>query len=190
MKYIPGITDRTELDVSGRTAKAFINVVDWVRIYNNAKIASLIVSFLIDQEIQFDAVETPVITKIPYVADLNKLLGNIERARAAAGLPAIPGLVEIKDDWLSGSAPATPTYLDANDWEKVIEVIFNSFAASLDFRVYCGVAATGQTRFYQNRWRVYPNWVQDSLTPVRRNRSGISISGAGLTRNNLGRRYD
>jgi len=190
MRYTPGITDRTELDVSGRTAKAFINVIDWVRIYNNSKIINLIVEFLNDQEIEFNEIETPVITKIPYVADLNTLLGNIERARVAACFPVIPGLVEIKDDWLSGSAPTTPTYLDANDWEKVMEVILQSFAAVLDYRVYCGVAATGQQRFYQNRWRIYPNWVQESVSPVRRNRTGIAVSGAGLTINNLGRRYD
>lgn len=186
--YTTPIFDRTVDDISARTAKAFFNLSDWMRVYGNAQIVNAIVSAL-NGHIAFDTVVEPTITTIPTVTELNTLLANIERLRVGSGLPPIEGITSIKHDWIEGSAADAPDYLDANDWEKVLDVIFHSVVLSTDYRVYCGVAGAGQPRLYQARWRVH-GWVPDSVSPVRRARTGVATTNTGLTRNNSFRRYD
>lgn len=188
MRYITAISDRTALDITNRTAKAFMNVADWQRIYNNAQMADTLVSFLLSTGITFDAIADPTITTIPTVTQLNTLLANIERVRVASGLPAITGLVEITSIWTAGSAANAPDYLDVNTWEQVLSIIYLTIGLSVEYSVYCGVSATGQPRFYQHRFRQY-GWVLPSPSPVRRARTNAAACGAGLTRNNGFRRY-
>lgn len=166
MRYIEPIKDRTITDVTSKTAKAFFNVADWQRIYNNTQITKALVDFLLSISVTFDTLTTPTITTIPTVAQLNTLLANIERIRLAVE-PTVTGLPIIKDDWEYGIGKESPDYLDANDWENVLDVIYNTI----------GIESG------------YTGWISDSGSPVRRARAGVATSGTGLTRNNYFRRY-
>lgn len=187
MKYTTPITDRTALDVTNKTAKAFFNVADWQRIYNNTQVTKALVDFLLSINITFNTVATPTITTIPTVTELNTLLANIERIRLASNLPAITGLTEITSAWLAGSSVDAPDYLDVNEWEKVIESIRSNIINAVDYAIHCGVATSGQVRFYQARWRKYA-WIENSETPSRLPRTGLAITGTGLQRQNTYRR--
>jgi hypothetical protein len=189
MRYIEPINDRTALDVTNKTTKAFFNIADWLRVYNNTQVVNALVSFLLSMGITFNAVGEPTITTFPTVTDVNTLLANIERIRLAAQLPAITGLVEITSAFTEGGAGNAPDYLDANDWENALHIILNAFPAMVEYVVFCGVGATGQPRFYQHRFRQYA-WVALSASPTRLTRLGFATSGTGLTRNNSFRRYD
>ncbi len=166
MRYTIPITNRTASDVTNRTAKAFFNIADWQRIYNNTQVTKALVDFLLSISVTFDTLSAPTITTIPTVTQLNTLLANIERIRIAAD-PTVTGLPEIKDDWTAGPGSPSPDYLDVNDWENVLDVIYNTIGMESG----------------------YTGWIPDSLTPVRRARAGISTSGRNLTYNNGFRRY-
>jgi hypothetical protein len=189
MRYIAPVTDRSAADIANKTAKAFFNVADWQRVHNNAQVTKALVDFLLSINVTFDAVIEPTIATVPTVAQLNALLGNIDRLRIESSLPAITGLAEITSDWQSGTGANAPDYLDANEWEQVLDVILNSVAKAVEYQIYCGVANVGQMRFYQSRWRKYA-WVQNAVSPVRSHRTGIAVSGAGITWNNGFRRYN
>lgn len=187
--YTTPIYDRTLADVESQTAKAFLNVVDWLRIYNNTEIVNEILNTLLSSTVTFDTVTEPTITTIPTVTQLNTLLANIERIRVAACLPTIEGVSAIASDWVAGSSEDAPTYLDVNEWEKVLDVVFSCLAPAADYTVYCGVGAVGQPRFYQHRFRRLV-WVAPSATPIRTPRTNSAICGVGLMRQNGFRRYD
>jgi len=188
MKYKAPIVDRSLADIAARTSKAFFNARDWQRVYDNAKITNALVAYLTSVAIQFDIIADPTVYSIPTATELNALLANIERIRVSAGFPAIDGLVEIKDDWTAGSAATAPDYLDANDWERVIDILISTIGSLTEYVIYCGVSAAGQPRFYQHRFRQY-DWVPLAETPTRRARANVAVAGAGLTRNNGYRRY-
>lgn len=188
MKYKAPIIDRSLADIAARTSKAFFNASDWQRVYGNAEITNALVAYLTKVSIQFDIIPDATIATVPTVSELNALLANIERIRVSAGFPAINGLVEIKDDWAAGSAATAPDYLDANDWERVLDILISTIGSLTEYVVYCGVSAAGQPRFYQHRFRQY-DWVQAAETPLRRARTNVAVTGAGLTRNNGYRRY-
>lgn len=189
MKYMsPAVYDRSLDDLTNKTAKAYFNVVDWIRIHNNAEFINILISFLLKMDIAFDEEVAPTINTIPTADDLNRLIGNIERIRATNNLPEITGLAELKVNWGSGSASAAPDYLDANSWEWAIEVLLNKVPIMVEYVCYCGVASVGQISIYQKRFRQY-RWVEDLPTPYRRARLGNAACGIGLTRNNTFRRY-
>ena len=72
--YTTPIYDRTLADVESQTAKAFLNVVDWLRIYNNTEIVNEILNTLLSSTVTFDTVTAPTIATIPTVTQLNTLL--------------------------------------------------------------------------------------------------------------------
>lgn len=185
----PVITDRSPADIAAQTTKAFFNVLDWQRIYNNAEVTKQIVDFLLGLNITFNTVGSVSITTIPTVAELNTLLANINRIYQASGLQTTLGLELIKEDWQDGTTVQSPNYINANEWENLVNKIFTSITPVFDYRIYCGVAGAGQLRFYQHRWRVYP-WVAESANPVRRLRTGRGVMGRSLTFQNKFRRYD
>lgn len=190
MTYTQPVYDRTLDDIENQTAKAFFNVADWMRIHRNTQIAGELMAFLLSVNISFDTVELPTITTIPTVAQLNTLLANIERVRVSTCLPEISGVAEITHNWQAGSSMSAPTYLNANEWERVLDMIYCSIARAVEYQPYCGVFSSGQARFYQHRFRQFPAWITSSIAPVRHARAGIAISGAGLTRANGFRRYE
>lgn len=187
-KYITPIYDRTASDITSQTAKAFFNVADWVRIYGNAEIVNEVINTLLSIGVTFDTVTTPTITTIPTVTQLNTLLANIERIRVAACLPEITGLTAITSAWTAGSSADAPTYLDVNEWEQVLDIVFSMISHSVEYQPYCGVFAVGQPRFYQHRFRQF-NFVSPSATPTRKPRANAASTGTGLTRQNGFRRY-
>ena len=187
--YQTPVTDRTADDIVNQTAKAFFNVSDWLRIYNNTQVVNALVEFLLDIDIAFDALSTPTITTIPTVAQLNTLLLNIERIRLASGFPAIDGLTEIVTSWADGTSADAPTYIEANQWEQVLDTIYRSIARSVEYQPYCGVLGAGQSRLWQHRFRQYSEWVAYNPNPVRHARTGCAVAGTGLTRSDGFRRY-
>jgi hypothetical protein len=188
MKFTDPIYDRTSTDITNRTAKAFINIVDWVRINGNTEILHALIESLMSIGVDFTTLPTPTITTFPTVAQINSLITNIENIRINSGLPSALGIVELFDEWSAGMWGQTPGYEDVNDWERDLYIIFNNLAASVEYTIYCGVATVGQTRFYQHRWRQY-SWVPDSASPVRRPRTNNAICGSGIMRQNGFRRY-
>lgn len=185
----PIVTDRVLADVTNETVKGFYNVADWQRLYHNAQVAKVLVDWVLSLNITFNVVEDVAITTIPSVNDLNILLANINRIYQSSTLQQTLGLALLNEAWADGTATASPDYLDANEWESLLDAVYTSIAPVLDYRVYCGVPAVGQPRFYQHRWRTF-EWVADAVAPVRRERTGMAICSAGLTRNNGFRRYD
>ena len=186
MKYRTPIIDRIAQDVEDETSKAHFNVADWTRVYENSEYVTELVNILNCAGIVFDDLAYPTITTIPTIAEFNAMLANIERLRLACGMD---GLTAIKDDWKEGTASDAPDYLNANEWERVIDIILNSIGASVDYQIHCGVSATGQPRFYQARWRIFTGYIPDAGSPTRKPRTGIATCGVGLTRNNSYRRY-
>ena len=166
MRYTTPITDRTAADVTNKTSKVYFNIADWLRVYNNTQVTKALVDFLLSTSVTFDTLSTPTTETIPTITEFNTLLANIERIRLAAE-PTVTGLSEIKDDWTAGPGAPSPDYLNANDWENVLDVIYNTIGTESG----------------------YTDWVEDSITPVRRARAGISTSGRGLMYNNGFRRY-
>jgi len=188
MKYIEPVIDRSAEDVANRTVKAFFNVADWQRIYNNEQVTRLLVEFLRGVSIDFDTLSAVTTATIADAAALNTLLLNIERIRLESELTFMPGMDAVASDWGVGTGADSPDYLDANHWEEVLHIIFNMLPGLVESMIYCGVSATGQPRFYQHRFRQF-GWVKPSASPVRRARCAVAAAGAGLTRNNGYRRY-
>lgn len=189
-KYQDPIYDRTAQDIEDKVAKAYFNLLDFERIYHNAIITGNVVDTFMGSTTILTPLTAPTITSIPAVSLINTLIENIELVRVASGLPEIEGLAELKHDWLAGSGASGIDYEDVNEWEKAIHTIIGYIEESVSYRVYCGVSAVGQPRFYQNRWRVFFSGVPDSLTPVRRTRMNVGNCGTGLTMQNRFRRYD
>lgn len=190
MRYIEPITDRSATDVTNKTAKAFLNVADWLRIYQNQQVVKAFVDFILSMNITFSPFAVPTITSVPNITMLNTLLENIENIRQAEGLPIIEGIDEaINHDWGEGAGADAPDYLDVNQWEYILDAIYNSIGTVLDYRVYAGVCNAGQPRFYQARWHTFA-WVQDAVSPVRRARAGVAKANGTLTWNNGFRRYE
>lgn len=188
-KYLDPIIDRSASDITNRTSKAFMNVADWVRIYGNSNVLHAVAEFCLGVSLTFDSISSPTILSWGLAANLNKLLTNIERVRTQSSLPAIPGIAQLKTDWAEGGAAESPDYLDVNSWEQTIGLLLQAISSTLDYRVYCGVAAVGQPRFYQARWRQFTGWVGPAASPVRRARTNVAACNVGMTRLNFFRRY-
>lgn len=182
------VYDRTATDITNKTAKAFFNVSDWLRVYGNSELANALVELYTGLSVPFTTLAAPAITTFPSVTAINSLIQNIDNCRAAAYLPAATGIVALDYDFTEGPGGTAPDYTDVNAWEQDLKIIRDALTAAVDYRIYCGVAATGQARLYQNRWRRFP-WVQDAASPVRRPRGGVCASGQNMTRQNRFRRY-
>jgi hypothetical protein len=180
--YITPIYDRTKADIDAKTAKAYFNISDWLRIEANTAFVKSLVDAVLDTTIAQNTLTEPTITTFPTATEINEFLENIEVIRQTVGLPA-SFTPAIKITWQEGFGAVSPDYEDANLWEQVLTFIFIYLVKITDYRVYCGVSTVGQARFYQHRWRVYP-WWDYPFDIVRTSRSGIATTGASLTRNN------
>lgn len=129
MSYTTPVTDRTAADLLARNSKAFFNVADWTRIYNNAELVAGLI-WVIGDDPQWESVATiPTITTIPVVADFNTLTGNIERTRLAAlNTDTIPGIsTEIETGYTAGASYPTFNYRDVNLWESTLDTIWDFY---------------------------------------------------------------
>lgn len=155
LSYITPIFDRTIVDIQTKTPKAFLNVSDWNRIYGNAAYASNYVATLFGVAIPFDVISAPDTFSFASVADVNKLLANINR---------IPVTIDLAPDtisrlslvyWMAGPYVKAPDYEAVNRWEYIIDQIIVICTVTASYWVHSGVGACGQTRFWQNRFRSY-----------------------------------
>jgi len=190
VKYTTPIADRIRADVDNRTPKGFINVVDWLRIYDNSQFANALVKALSGADVSFTLVARPDVFTIPDVKDLNAILANIERVRKAARMPdGVANNVEISALFQAGATKLAPTYDDVNVWELVIDAIVKAMRRGTEYRAYPGLCDPGLPFDHQTQWIGFQSWVKPSLTPVRRARCGLTVCGAGIMRNNGFRRY-
>ncbi len=151
--WVTPITDRSAADILDRTSKAFFNIADWVRINGNTEVVRALVETALSLSITPHTLTEPTTTVFPSAEDINHLIDNIDMLREAACLPDSL-IVPLKHDWLEGILSDAPDYLDVNDWENDLLVIWSLLPAAADYFVYCGVAACGQPRFWQNQFRM------------------------------------
>jgi len=153
MAWVTPITGRVPADLIARNSKAFLNVADWVRIDGNTtEVQGQILSLLGLIVILID-LDAPAITAHPSAGSINDLVENIERVRIGAALPPAIGLVELKTDWQPGNGAPAPNYTHVNAWERNLDLLHEYLPNAAAYKVFCGVAATGQPRFFQHRWR-------------------------------------
>ena len=95
----------------------------------------------------------PTITHFPTAAEINQLVHNIETVRTGAGVPLEIGLSVLKTTWLPGNGAPAPDYTDVNAWEENLRLLHALLPVAAGYVVSCGVAAAGQARFFQHRWR-------------------------------------
>ncbi len=153
MSWSSPITDRDFGDILARSAKAFFNISDWSRINDNTMVVHDLASSLLGIDADLVGLDTPAIDHFPAADEINALIANIEAVRAAACLPAAAGVVVLAHAYLSGSGTNAPDYLAVNAWEMNLLRLYELIPAAADYAVQCGVAATGQSRFYQHQWR-------------------------------------
>jgi hypothetical protein len=185
MAWTEPIYDRVLADITNKTSKGFFNVADWVRINGNTQIVNALINVLKSLNITFDTLTPPTIATIPNIDDVNDFVDNIERIRAASGVPLATGLVALKNDYTSGGI--TPDYTTVNDWERDLDLLRSYLIKAAYFTPYCGVPSVGQTRFWQVRFRRFPFAAPDNS--IRSPRAGVAICGSGLQRQNNFRRY-
>lgn len=153
MAWVSAVTDRTAADIAARNAKAFLNVADWTRIDGNtSEVAGQFLS-LWGETVTLIDLDTPTTSDIPSAGNINDLVTNIERLRAAAYFPAGIGLVALKDDYEAGSAAQSPDYTDVNAWEENLDLMHTYLPCAAGYAVRCGVAEVGQARFWQSQFR-------------------------------------
>jgi hypothetical protein len=128
MSYTTAIFDRSATDITNRTSKAFLNIADWSRVYNNSQLVNSLAAIMLDTPIAFTLITAPTITSIPNVTDLNTLTGNIETLRVAVSSESITGTTQaIKDDWEAGHDKPSPTYVHVNLWESTLDAIWEYY---------------------------------------------------------------
>lgn len=131
MSYTTAVTDRTLADVQANNSKAYMNVADWTRIYENSKLVSSLAEIELGSAIAFALIDTPTTSTIPTITWLNNLTGNIEALRVAVAGESITGTTTpIKDDWEAGVNKDAPDYIDVNLWESTVDVIWSHYNGS------------------------------------------------------------
>ena len=156
MSYTTPITDRSAADIAAKNSKAFFNVSDWTRIYNNSSETNSAIDTALGLSIAFTTLTTPTNATIPTVSEINSFLANIERMRSALSSNiADSEFVEIKDDWIAGQSNSAPNYTHVNSWGKVIDIIYQVYKPTyVTERVpICGVAQCGTGLLRQNMFR-------------------------------------
>lgn len=122
MSYITPVTDRAQSDIDALNSKAYFNVADWQRIYNNARLMIDVANILGGFSLGWDSLTDPSTTSFPSVTDFNTLLENIELARQAVDIPEAQ--TAIKYDWVAGLDYPSPNFNHVNQWESVIDAIW------------------------------------------------------------------
>jgi hypothetical protein len=177
------VYDRTVQDIERLTVKAYFNLADWTRIYENAEALNDLLNDLLELGVPFTTITEPIITDMPDVHDLNDLLENIELLRLATGLPNYEGMTELKIDWEGGTRADSPTYVHVNQWEYTEAKIKTLLSRLANQIVVCGVPSCGQSRLWQQRFRRY--YLGTLLeSSYRFTRTSLAQCGASLSYNN------
>lgn len=153
MAWVEPVVDRTQADIVNRTAKAFLNIADWQRIDGNTSEAQAVILAELGVNVMLEDLTPPTITDFPSADEINTLIENIERLREGAMLPVGTGIAALKHDYQPGPAAPAPNYEAVNAWEKNLKLLYELAPNAAGYLVYCGVAATGQPRYWQHRWR-------------------------------------
>lgn len=183
------VYDRTATDVANRVAKAFFNVTDWLRVYENTIQDQGVLNALMAQEVVLTDLANPTMYQLVDVDEINSLVANIDLLREYTAVNISTGLIPLPHDYLAGPGATAPSYLTVNDWEQDLLLIREILVRYADYRISCGVAACGQLRFWQSRFQNWMEYIQDDPTPAQSARTGIAVSGARLLDNNFFRRY-
>jgi len=121
--YTTAIIDRVLSDITTPTSKGYMNVVDFVRIYENAKLVNSLTAIMLASPIAFTYVTAPTIATISgtYVM-FSTLLANIELIRLAVVALAIAGTSTVIESNIQ-----TFDYRDVNLWESTLDAIWNYY---------------------------------------------------------------
>jgi hypothetical protein len=152
MSWTTPIYDRSATDILNRTSKAFFNVVDWMRVYNNCIEIRTLFDTLGYRSCTLNVIAEPTTVTIPTPADFNKLVENVVMLQDVASFPETVGLVTLKYDYTGGSNADAPNYQDINSIEENTYLLYTMVQTISDYAVQCGVANCGQPRFWQHRF--------------------------------------
>jgi hypothetical protein len=183
-KWRQAVFDRTEQDLVQRTAKAFLNVSDWLRIHGNTEQVQAFIRLMLSLDVELEPLTAPTVASFPSAGEINSLIENIDRLREAVSLPDGAGLVALRHNYVPGSGAEAPDYRAVNDWERDLWLVRDLLARALDYLVWPGVGNCGQPRFWQARFRAWPRYVKPVFVPKRMARCGVAFSGAPLARQN------
>ena len=148
--YITPIFDRNSNDILQKTDKAFFNAIDYLRIDNNTKYAKELVERAYGT-IQLETIEEPNIGDIIYPEDINILVRNIITVQDKAIF------ANTKSYKLSAQYEQNglfPDYFEINKWEKVIDIIVQTYKQFYTGRIpITGKAVAGLKLMLQNYFR-------------------------------------
>ena len=153
MAWVTPITDRVLSDITTPTSKGYFNVADWERIDGNVDVIKAMLDAADYLDIPLNTLITPTITTIPDVDDINDFIENIVLLQESASLPIGLGLVTLTYNYVGGANFTVPDFEDVNDWENNLLILYDVLPRVIDYQIHCGVAAVGQLRLWQNRFR-------------------------------------
>jgi hypothetical protein len=123
MTYTTAISDRVLSDITTPTAKGYMNVLDWVRIYENSKLVNSLAAIMLATPIVFTYITAPTTSTIAGTYALfNALLINIELIRLAVVALSIAGTSTVIESDIQSF-----DYVDVNLWESTLDAIWNYY---------------------------------------------------------------
>lgn len=150
MAWTTPVTDRAPADIIARNSKAFLNVADWTRIYENTIHVRALYETITGLS-TFTTLTPPTITTVPTVTSLNTLLINIQNLIDISA--ALVTIAAINTSWGTGNV-VSPNYQDVNTWELALKTLYDFRATLLLLRFpRTGVALTGTGLTRQNGFR-------------------------------------
>jgi len=181
--YMDPTYDRTQDDIDNKTAKAYMNVRDWNRIWNNTYVLIRAIEYYTDtmllevldpinEDPEIEMFEQAVMSDHPFFNDyravyivaqqINNLYVYATMTYYQYGMPAI---------WTSFTAGPNGRGLNfdhVNSWELRVHLMYTNLAAHFSFS----------------------SWVPNSVSPVRSPRTFVASAGSDLTNQNYFRQYD
>ena len=124
MSYTTPIIDRTQSDITAKNSKAFLNVTDWERIYENALETNNCIAAKTGTNVEFTEIGAISTATVPTKTMVNTLCGNIENMRVWEESIFGLGLAAVKHNWLEGYSQPAPSYTHVNQWENTVDKIY------------------------------------------------------------------
>ena len=152
MSFTTGITDRSAIDLVNKTSKGYINISDWSRIYANGLYLNGLFNTFLGVTIPWTTISTPTYTTDGTAAMFNTLLTNIKNLWSYYGL-TITGIIEPKTDYIGGPGSVAPTYIDINNWETDLALLYAFILVANKARqprtglAHCGASLTSNNKF-------------------------------------------